>query len=103
MSVVTKIVPSPDWFIGLSSIELCRNGHFINRYEEEVETDKMSLILFHPYIIVMCPLQAFPLDAGTDNGFTFTSPNWETEPRGEVCVPIIFPRIMITFVLRCSG
>lgn len=62
VSVVTKIVPSPDWFIGLSSIELCRNGHFIDRYEEE----------------------AFPLDAGTDNGFTFTSPNWETEPRGEV-------------------
>ena len=29
-------------------------------------------------------LQAFPLDAGTDNGFTFTSPNWATEPRGEV-------------------
>ena len=28
--------------------------------------------------------QAFPLDAGTDNGFTFTSPNWATEPRGEV-------------------
>ena len=28
--------------------------------------------------------QASPLDAGTDNGFTFTSPNWETEPRGEV-------------------
>ena len=29
-------------------------------------------------------IQAFPLDAGTDNGFTFTSPNWETEPRAEV-------------------
>ena len=27
---------------------------------------------------------AAPLDAGTDNGFTFTSPNWATEPRGEV-------------------
>ena len=29
-------------------------------------------------------VQVFPLDAGTDNGFTFTSPNWETEPRAEV-------------------
>ena len=28
--------------------------------------------------------QAFPLDAGTDNGFTFTSPNWATDPRGEM-------------------
>jgi hypothetical protein len=24
------------------------------------------------------------LDAGTDNGFTFTSPNWPTEPQGVV-------------------
>ena len=30
--------------------------------------------------------QVFPLDAGTDNGFTFTSPNWETEPRAEVII-----------------
>ena len=28
--------------------------------------------------------KAFPLDGGTDNGFTFTSPNWATEPQGEV-------------------
>jgi len=62
VSVVTKIVPSPDWFVGLSSVELCHNGGFIKSHVEE----------------------AFPLDAGTDNGFTFTSPNWETEPRGEV-------------------
>jgi len=62
VSVVTKIVPSPDWFVGLSSVELCNNGAFIKSHVEE----------------------AFPLDAGTDNGFTFTSPNWETEPRGEV-------------------
>ena len=55
VSVVTKIVPSPDWFIGLSSIELCRNGHFIDRYEEEVGTDEMSLILFPP-ILLSCVL-----------------------------------------------
>ena len=24
-----------------------------------------------------------PIDAGTDNGFTFTAPNWPTEPQGE--------------------
>ena len=24
------------------------------------------------------------MDAGTDNGLTFTSPNWATDPRGEV-------------------
>lgn len=25
-----------------------------------------------------------PLDAGTDNGFTFTAPNWQTDPQGVV-------------------
>ena len=25
--------------------------------------------------------QADPIDAGTDNGFTFTSPNWPTIPK----------------------
>eukprot|EP00090_Calanus_glacialis_P017072 TRINITY_DN26679_c0_g1_i1.p1 TRINITY_DN26679_c0_g1~~TRINITY_DN26679_c0_g1_i1.p1 ORF type:complete len:480 (+),score=134.20 TRINITY_DN26679_c0_g1_i1:27-1466(+) len=62
VSVMTKIVPSPDWFIGLDSLDLCSQGAF----RQSVTTE------------------AFPLDAGTDNGFTFTSPNWATEPRGEV-------------------
>jgi len=62
ISVITKIVPSPDWFIGLDSVNLCQEGRFIQSFNTE----------------------AFPLDAGTDNGFTFTSPNWETEPRAEV-------------------
>ena len=29
-------------------------------------------------------LQASPLDGGTDNGFTFTSPNWATQPQDAV-------------------
>ena len=29
-------------------------------------------------------MQAAPLDGGTDNGFTFTSPNWATQPADEV-------------------
>lgn len=62
VSLVTKIVPSPDWFIGLDSLDLCRDGEFIDQISLEVD----------------------PLDAGTDNGFTFTSPNWPTEPQGVV-------------------
>lgn len=62
VSVITKIVPSPDWFVGLDSLQLCQEGSLIESFATEV----------------------FPLDAGTDNGFTFTSPNWETEPRAEV-------------------
>jgi len=62
ISVMTKLIPSPDWFIGLDSLDLCSLGSFV----ESVT------------------IEAFPLDGGTDNGFTFTSPNWATEPPGEV-------------------
>ena len=37
------------------------------------------------------------MDAGTDNGFTFTSPNWETEPRAEVVA--IFKLVIIVLVI----
>ena len=33
---MTKIVPSPDWFVGLSSVELCHNGGFKKSHVEEV-------------------------------------------------------------------
>ena len=57
MSVVSKLQPSPDWFVGLDSIDLCGSGgHFVDTLTVEAD----------------------PLDAGTDNGFTFTSPNWPT-------------------------
>ena len=36
VSLMTKVVPSPDWFVGLSNVELCSNGHFMPSYEEEV-------------------------------------------------------------------
>jgi len=62
VSVITKLVPSPDWFVGLDSIELCKDGQFIENLAIKVD----------------------PLDGGTDNGFTFTSPNWPTEPQGGV-------------------
>jgi len=62
VSVMAKLVPSPDWFVGLDSLNLCENGHF-------VETIK---------------IEAGPIDAGTDNGFTFTSPNWPTSPQASM-------------------
>lgn len=62
ISLMTKIVPSPDWFIGLDSLDLCSQGSFVD-----------SVIT-----------EASPLDGGTDNGFTFTSPNWATEPQDSV-------------------
>ncbi|KAJ4451409.1 hypothetical protein ANN_02871, partial [Periplaneta americana] len=62
VSVAMRIVPSPDWFVGLDSLPLCKNGYWI---------DALSV-------------QAGPMDAGTDSGFTFTAPNWPSEPRQKI-------------------
>ncbi|CAL1542034.1 unnamed protein product [Lymnaea stagnalis] len=58
ISFMMKIIPSPDWFIGVSGLDLCANG----RWKDHVEVD------------------LHPMDSGTDRGLTFTSPNWATEP-----------------------
>ncbi|XP_022909736.1 spondin-1 [Onthophagus taurus] len=60
VSLISKIIPSPDWFIGIDSFDLCVNGNWLDSITIEVD----------------------PVDAGTDNGFTFTAPNWPTEPQG---------------------
>ena len=36
VSVMTKIVPSPDWFIGLDSVDLCKEGTFTQEISIEV-------------------------------------------------------------------
>ncbi|XP_055691260.1 spondin-2 [Lutzomyia longipalpis] len=62
VSLITRMVPSPDWFIGLDSFSLCSGDTWIDSVTVEMN----------------------PMDAGTDNGFTFTAPNWPTEPQGEI-------------------
>ncbi|XP_023719818.1 spondin-2 isoform X3 [Cryptotermes secundus] len=62
VSIAVRIVPSPDWFVGLDSLQLCKNGFWI---------DALSV-------------QTGPMDAGTDSGFTFTAPNWPSEPRQKI-------------------
>lgn len=62
ISLVSKIVPSPDWFVGVDSFELCEGGNWVDNVKIQVD----------------------PLDAGTDNGLTFTSPNWPTSPPEKV-------------------
>ncbi|XP_023160020.2 uncharacterized protein LOC111592186 [Drosophila hydei] len=62
VSLMTRVVPSPDWFIGVDSFELCVGGSWIDTVTVELD----------------------PLDAGTDNGFTFTAPNWPTAPQGVI-------------------
>ncbi|KAJ8408874.1 hypothetical protein AAFF_G00246920 [Aldrovandia affinis] len=58
LSLMVKVVPSPDWFVGVDSVNLCEG----DQWQEEVTLD----------------LQ--PFDAGTDSGFTFSSPNYPTSP-----------------------
>ncbi|XP_026484240.1 spondin-2-like isoform X1 [Vanessa tameamea] len=60
VSLVTAIIPSPDWFLGVSNMELC-----------EVTTRKWAPNL---------TFNLYPLDAGTDSGLTFESPNEDTMP-----------------------
>lgn len=62
LSLMVKVIPSPDWFVGVDSINLCEGS----RWKEEVTLD----------------LQ--PYDAGTDSGFTFSSPNFLTSPQEKI-------------------
>lgn len=55
---MVKVIPSPDWFVGVDSLNLCEAG----QWKEEMTFD------LHPF------------DAGTDSGFTFSSPNFPTMP-----------------------
>ncbi|KAG5677163.1 hypothetical protein PVAND_006944 [Polypedilum vanderplanki] len=60
LSLVSKIYPSPDWFVGVSDLELClENGQWI---EEKI-------------------VNLYPYDAGTDSGPTYTSSDQPTLPR----------------------
>lgn len=59
---MVKMIPSPDWFVGIDSLNLCEGG----QWKQEVTLD------LHPY------------DAGTDSGFTFSSPNFPTSPQETV-------------------
>ncbi|CAG0890259.1 unnamed protein product [Darwinula stevensoni] len=59
VSLVSRIVPSPDWFVGVDSLRLCVSGKWAD----------------------IITVELHPLDAGTDRGFTFTSPNWPQEPQ----------------------
>uniref|UniRef100_A0A8C4XD27 Spondin domain-containing protein n=1 Tax=Erpetoichthys calabaricus TaxID=27687 RepID=A0A8C4XD27_ERPCA len=56
-----RLIPSPDWFTGVDSLDLCDGGHWKPRVTLELR----------------------PYDAGTDSGFTFSSPNFPTLPAGE--------------------
>ena len=47
---MSKLVPSPDWFVGVDSLDLCEAGHLAASVTRDLA----------------------PQDGGTDNGVTFT-------------------------------
>ncbi len=57
VSVVTMIAPSPDWFVGVSALNLLEDGAWVDQKVVEL----------------------FPYDAGTDSGASYTSPDLPTE------------------------
>ncbi|ELT97338.1 hypothetical protein CAPTEDRAFT_45025, partial [Capitella teleta] len=64
LSMATAIIPSPDWFIGVDSVSLCRGSHWL---KSEV-------------------VDLYPMDAGTDSGATFTAPIWPEWPLKPISV-----------------
>ena len=58
ITLVTMIAPSPDWFVGVSGLDLRDGG----TWQEEVVVD------------------LYPYDSGSDSGTTYRSPNESTNP-----------------------
>uniref|UniRef100_S4RUG1 Spondin 2a, extracellular matrix protein n=1 Tax=Petromyzon marinus TaxID=7757 RepID=S4RUG1_PETMA len=60
VSIVVRLIPSPDWFVGVSSLDLCSNaGGWAPLVSHDLQ----------------------PWDGGTDSGFAFSSPNYASEPQ----------------------
>ena len=62
VTLVTMIAPSPDWFVGVNSLNLMENGSFV---------DELVVTLY-------------AYDAGTDSGTNYTSPDDPTDPQEEI-------------------
>lgn len=65
VSLVSMIGPSPDWIVGLDSVPLCLP-------DCSWLQDKT--------------IELFPIDAGTDSGITYMSPNTPTNPQASLSV-----------------
>ena len=59
VSLISMLAPSPDWYVGIDSHDLCDNGKWRETWN-----------------VTMLP----PYDSGTDSGLQFTSANQVTNP-----------------------
>ncbi|XP_075974199.1 spondin-1-like [Anticarsia gemmatalis] len=73
VSVATALLPSPDWFLGVSNLELC-----------DVNTK---------YWAQNVTLNLYPLDAGTDSGKFFEAANEDTSPPQPITSAVIYKDI----------
>ncbi|CAG9787617.1 unnamed protein product [Diatraea saccharalis] len=58
VSLICHLIPSPDWFVGVDSVDLCVDFSWVDQITLDLE----------------------PLDGGAASGLTFTAPRWETVP-----------------------
>lgn len=59
LSIVSMLAPSPDWFVGVSALNLLENGVWLEKLSIDLEV----------------------YDAGTDDGPLYTSANQDTSPK----------------------
>ena len=71
VTLVSMIAPSPDWFVGVDSLNMVENNQWV--------TNKVVTL--------------YGRDAGTDSGVTYDSPDQVTVPRGVVTPFTSFPAI----------
>jgi hypothetical protein len=64
VTLVSMIAPSPDWFVGVDSLNLYENGKFVDETTVDLYTH----------------------DAGTDSGKNYTAPNNPTKPPENIFV-----------------
>ena len=72
VTLVSMIAPSPDWFVGVDSLSLIDDAQWV--------TNKVVVL--------------YGMDAGTDSGATYTSPDQVTVPRGVVTRFTGFPALV---------
>ena len=60
VSIITMLAPSPDWFVGIDSLDMCNSGTW---------RESMNVTMLPPW------------DAGTEEGTAFSISNAATDPR----------------------
>jgi len=72
VTLVSMIAPSPDWFVGVDSLNLIEDGRWV--------TNKVVTL--------------YGMDAGTDSGASYASPDQVTVPRGVISAFTGFPALV---------